>query len=62
MLIIVHRHPRPVDPRVPDRRLGGSYFIDKTHLVAVAVLARYNGRALDVYRFDLRTFFQWAFR
>jgi integrase/recombinase XerD len=28
--------------------------------VAAAFLARYNGRTLDAYRYDLRTFFQWA--
>jgi site-specific recombinase XerD len=27
---------------------------------AAAFLARYSGRTLDAYRYDLRTFFQWA--
>jgi site-specific recombinase XerD len=34
--------------------------IDEAHLAAAAFLARYSGRTLDAYRFDLRTFFQWA--
>jgi site-specific recombinase XerD len=29
-------------------------------VAAAAFLARYNGRTLDAYRHDLRTFFQWA--
>ena len=29
-------------------------------MAAAAFLARYNGRTLDAYRYDLRTFFQWA--
>jgi integrase/recombinase XerD len=29
-------------------------------LAAAAFLARYSGRTLDAYRFDLRCFFQWA--
>lgn len=33
---------------------------DEAQLAAVAFLARYNGRTLDAYRYDLRTFFQWA--
>ena len=34
--------------------------IDEAQLAAVAFLARYSGRTLDVYRHDLRGFFQWA--
>ena len=30
------------------------------HLAAAAFLARYRGRTLDAYRYDLRGFFQWA--
>ena len=33
---------------------------DEAELAAAAFLARYNGRTLDAYRHDLRTFFQWA--
>ena len=29
-------------------------------LAAAAFLARYQGRTLDAYRYDLRAFFQWA--
>ena len=34
--------------------------IDQAHPAAAAFLARYSGRTLDAYRFDLRTFFQLA--
>ena len=34
--------------------------LDETQVAAAAFLARYNGRTLDAYRYDLRTFFQWA--
>ncbi len=33
---------------------------DEAHVAGAAFLARYSGRTLDAYRFDLRTFFQWA--
>lgn len=33
---------------------------DEAQVAAAAFLARYNGRALDAYRYDLRTFFQRA--
>jgi len=33
---------------------------DEAELAAAAFLARYNGRTLDAYRHDLRTYFQWA--
>ena len=33
---------------------------DEAALAAAAFLARYNGRTLDAYRHDLRTFFQWS--
>src|SRR5579863_6902979 len=32
----------------------------ETELAAVAFLARYSGRTLESYRYDLRSFFQWA--
>ena len=35
---------------------------DEAQVAAAAFLARYNGRTLDAYRFDLRTFFQLTFR
>ncbi len=33
---------------------------DEAQVAAAAFLARYSGRTLDAYRYDLRTFFQWA--
>ena len=33
---------------------------DEAQVAAAAFLARYLGRTLDAYRYDLRTFFQWA--
>ena len=33
---------------------------DEAELAAAAFLAGYNGRTLDAYRHDLRTYFQWA--
>ena len=33
---------------------------DEGQVAATAFLARYSGRTLDAYRYDLRTFFQWA--
>jgi integrase/recombinase XerD len=43
-----------VDPFEP----AGSF--DEAELAAAAFLARYNGRTLDAYRHDLRTYFRWA--
>ena len=34
--------------------------VDEAELAAVAFLARYNGRTLDAYRQDLRSFFAWT--
>jgi integrase/recombinase XerD len=34
--------------------------INEAELAAAAFLARYQGRTLDAYRYDLRAFFQWA--
>lgn len=34
--------------------------VDEAELAAAAYLARYQGRTLDAYRYDLRAFFQWA--
>src|SRR5205085_8534595 len=33
---------------------------DEAQQAAVAFLARYSGRTLDAYRYDLRAYFQWA--
>lgn len=33
---------------------------DPAEIAAAGFLARYSGRTLDAYRFDLRCFFQWA--
>ena len=42
-----------------DRGIEDSGF-DEAQVAAAAFLARYNGRTLDAYRYDLRTYFQWA--
>ncbi len=34
--------------------------IDEAELAAAAFLARYQGRTLEAYRYDLRAFFQWS--
>ena len=34
-------------------------FFDEGQVAAAAFLARYSGRTLDAYRYDLRCFFQW---
>jgi site-specific recombinase XerD len=34
--------------------------MDQAEVAAAAFLARYNGRTLEAYRSDLRSFFQWA--
>jgi site-specific recombinase XerD len=33
---------------------------DQAQIAAAAFLARYSGRTLETYRYDLRTFFQWC--
>ena len=33
---------------------------DEAQLAAASFLARYNGRTLEAYRYDLRYFFLWA--
>ena len=33
---------------------------DEAQLAAAAFLSRYRGRTLEAYRYDLRSFFQWA--
>ncbi len=43
-----------------ERATKGDGLIDEAGLAAAAFLARYQGRTLDAYRFDLRAFFQWA--
>lgn len=40
--------------------LGREDHFAEAQVAAVAFLARYSGRTLDAYRFDLRSFFQWA--
>src|ERR1700733_5848349 len=40
--------------------LIGDPLFDEAQVAAAAFLARYSGRTLDAYRYDLRTFFQWA--
>jgi integrase/recombinase XerD len=32
----------------------------QAQMAAAAYLARYSGRTLETYRYDLRTFFQWC--
>ncbi|MGB9113637.1 MAG: site-specific integrase [Acidimicrobiales bacterium] len=39
---------------------GKAFSFDEADVAAAAFLARYSGRTLDAYRFDLRSFFQWA--
>lgn len=34
--------------------------VDDAQIAAASFLARYNGRTLEAYRYDLRCFFQWA--
>ncbi len=34
--------------------------VDEAEIAAVSFLARYNGRTLEAYRYDLRCLFQWA--
>jgi site-specific recombinase XerD len=38
----------------------GPWTLDEAQLAAAAFLARYSGRTLEGYRFDLRCFFQWV--
>src|SRR5206468_507395 len=35
-------------------------WLDEAQLAAAAFLARYSERTLEAYRYDLRSFFQWA--
>jgi hypothetical protein len=42
------------------RTTEGDDPIDEAELAAAAFLARYQGRTLEAYRYDLRAFFQWA--
>ena len=39
---------------------GGDEPIDEAEVAAAAFLARYQGRTLEAYRYDLRAFLQWA--
>ena len=43
----------PVSARVADP-------FAQAQMAAAAYLARYSGRTLETYRYDLRTFFQWC--
>ena len=43
-----------------ERSAGQQQRIDEAELAAAAFLARYQGRSLDAYRYDLRAFLQWA--
>jgi integrase/recombinase XerD len=47
------------DPKSLATIIGDPGF-DEAQVAAAAFLARYNGRTLDAYRYDLRTSFQWA--
>ena len=39
-------------------RPGAGFAADPAELAAIAFLARYSGRTLDAYRYDLRNLFQ----
>jgi hypothetical protein len=41
-------------------RAGDGDPVDEAELAAAVFLARYQGRTLDAYRYDLQAFFQWA--
>jgi len=40
--------------------LAGPDSPNQAEVAAAAFLARYSGRTLEAYRYDLRSFFQWA--
>ena len=40
--------------------LAGPDSHNQAEVAAAAFLARYSGRTLEAYRYDLRSFFQWA--
>src|SRR3954465_14612041 len=42
------------------RHAGEDERVGDAELATAAFLARYQGRTLDAYRYDLRAFFQWA--
>ena len=42
------------------RHAGEDERVDDAEQAAAAFLARYQGRTLEAYRYDLRAFFQWA--
>jgi integrase/recombinase XerD len=33
---------------------------EQAHMAAASFLARYNGRTLETYRYDLRSYFEWC--
>jgi len=43
-----------------ERAAEGDDPVDEAELAAAGFLARYQGRTLEAYRYDLRAFFQWA--
>jgi integrase/recombinase XerD len=45
---------------MPFRRPCDDRALDEAEQAAAAFLARYQGRTLDAYRYDVRAFFQWA--
>ena len=47
-------------PPAPIARISGWAPPDEAQLAAASFLARYSGRTLEAYRYDLRCFFQWA--
>jgi len=49
-----------LSPRVPITAHEAACSPSETELAVAAFLARYGGRTLEAYRFDLRCFFRWA--
>ena len=33
---------------------------EQAHMAAASFLARYSGRTLETYRYDLRSYFEWC--
>jgi site-specific recombinase XerD len=46
--------------RLPISAQEAAWSPSEAELAVAAFLARYSGRTLEAYRFDLRCFFQWA--
>ena len=51
-------HDAVIPVTVALRRPVGDIPLDEAQLAVAAFLARYQGRTLDAYRYDLRAFFQ----